>query len=325
MVALEQMDSYFESSHFLANTSILQLLCERTSTPKNLLLQNSLLAWVICSLAYRALKEVDGRHVALSSNATRVSWLFRSQTFYHFCEQSDSAHYYNIMSAFFFKDEVLKQLGCELALRRIVQYLSNKLASKEDSKVRLCDAFGTWASFEDQWKGSEEFRKEFLHKCSPREVEACTFCELAMDGGLSVHSILLEATSENFLQPAEAIFQRQEWVQNQILDLEELMKDSLPDAAEPAAQEAEDAKLEDALDTETGTTTVKPVSAMPSEEFPDMPAADIQQPEAKERRSFFKILDIPEWAEDLLQKVSLSTFEHCLAHAKTCPIPSDLP
>lgn len=76
MVALEQMDSRFESSHFLANTSILQLLCERTSTPKNLLLQNSLLAWVICSLSHRALMEDDGRHVVLSSAATRVSWLY---------------------------------------------------------------------------------------------------------------------------------------------------------------------------------------------------------------------------------------------------------
>lgn len=222
----------------------------------------------------------------------------------------------------FFKDEIIKQLGCELALRRVVHYLSNKLASKEDAKVRLCDAFGAWTSFQDHWKASEEFRKEFLRNCSHREAEACAFAELAMEGSLSVHSILLEATSENFLQPAESIFQRPEWVQNQILDIEELMKDSLPDATEDAAQEAAENKLEDALDTTPQETKeTKPVQ-MPSEEFPEIPVADMVQAETKERRSYFKILDIPEWAEDLLQKVSLPTFEHCLAHAKTCPIPS---
>ena len=38
-------------------------------------------------------------------------------------------------------------------------------------------------AFQDHWKASEDFREEFLRKCSHREAEACAFCELASNSG----------------------------------------------------------------------------------------------------------------------------------------------
>ncbi|CAK9021842.1 Uncharacterized protein (Fragment) [Durusdinium trenchii] len=73
--SIEQMDSRFGAEHFMSNTSVLAVLCEKTACPKNELLQNCLLCWVVQSVCYRALRENDGRHTHLPPNATRDIWL----------------------------------------------------------------------------------------------------------------------------------------------------------------------------------------------------------------------------------------------------------
>ena len=75
VACLEEMESTFEANHFFANTSVLSLVCERTATPKNLLLQNGLLAWVVEGLTLKALQENDGRNVSLPASSVRVTQL----------------------------------------------------------------------------------------------------------------------------------------------------------------------------------------------------------------------------------------------------------
>ena len=74
--SLEKLESDFQAEHFFTKTGILQMVCERTSTPKNTLLQNSLLAWVVQGLTLRALTPDDGKLMHLEPGATRVPWKF---------------------------------------------------------------------------------------------------------------------------------------------------------------------------------------------------------------------------------------------------------
>ena len=75
MRCLDQMDSEYQTQHFFANTSVLSILCERTSVNKNSLLQNSLLAWTVQGLTLRALCVNDGRLKEVKATAPRESCL----------------------------------------------------------------------------------------------------------------------------------------------------------------------------------------------------------------------------------------------------------
>ena len=80
MRALEAMESEYQSEHYLSNTSVLQMICEKTSVNKNSLLQNALLNWVVQGLVARTLAVNDGKVRVLSATATRASCLALSQS-----------------------------------------------------------------------------------------------------------------------------------------------------------------------------------------------------------------------------------------------------
>ena len=217
--------------------------------------------------------------------------------------------------ALIIKDTVAQQLSIELALRRVIHYISNKLASKENSSVRLCDMFGTYDAFFQYVSNSQE-RAEFLRKCQAAEAEAATFCKTAMEGGILIHSQLEKSIETNWLLPAEVIMQREEWRKSSLIDLDELMRDA--DPVEPAVLELKAAKEKEALDPASPS---KPESQpiedeVPEETEPESSAA-LPLPEVS-RRSHFKVASPPDWAEDLFKKVTLTTFEQSLAHAQTC-------
>ena len=71
--SIEEMDSAFSGQHFLAVSSCLVMICQRTSVSGNSLLANALLTFVIKGLVARAMGPDDGRHVRIKADTTRES------------------------------------------------------------------------------------------------------------------------------------------------------------------------------------------------------------------------------------------------------------
>ncbi|CAE7513471.1 unnamed protein product [Symbiodinium sp. CCMP2592] len=290
LAVLEDMDSLFDE-HFFSNTSTLTAVCEKTAVSKNKLLEDALLTWVVAGLHVRVTSSNNGTLKVLAPTASR--------------------------------DIVLQHTSVELALRRVVQYISNKMARAAhvrdggNDSVRLCDAFGTYKNF-IEFRDNQEARKLFLSRCSPAEVQAATFIKTAMEGNIVIHDILSTAIATNWLQPAELIMQSQVWVEKEIINLEVLL-----DPLEPMQTQLNQTETAAALAT-------KPEAAAEAESVPDTPLKDeipevttdgagpVEQP--RSRASFFSAAIIPAWAEDLFQKVTLATFEQSLEHARACRV-----
>lgn len=196
-----------------------------------------------------------------------------------------------------------------------MKYLSNKVAQKKGAKVRLCDYFGTYENF-FKYNADEAARKPFLEKCTAAEMEAAAFCRQALEGQVIIHELVREAIEENWLQPAEIILRKPGWVENQLLDLDELLKES-DELAEKASREAQKAEVDAAIsvpDPDKESAEVK-------DEVPEGVREEIAPEPSKSetpRKSFFEVAQVPSWAEDLFKKVSLPTFENTLQHAKLC-------
>ena len=146
------------------------------------------------------------------------------------------------------KDEVLRQMGVELAIRRVIHYLSAKFGNKEGAQARLCDCFGSYTTYFSTFREGSEERKQFLSTCTPSELEAAMFCDAAMSGSKVIHSILANALTENWLLPAEVLMQKREWVEDGIVDVEELLKD-------PPQEDAVQAAMEEVAQTEEAAVT----------------------------------------------------------------------
>ena len=211
------------------------------------------------------------------------------------------------------KEVVQKQVAVELALRRVVHYISNKLAAKDDHGPRLCDMFGTYEAFKS-YVSDASVRSKFLKQCHPREVEAAAFCKSAMEGGILIHSLLEETLETNWLQPAEIIMQNEGWRKHNLIDLEELLKDEDPVAH--AVSEVKEAEVQQVM---AANTAARDPAQIPADEMPE-DATESALPPVPEtsRSSYFKVAALPDWAEDLFRKVTLPTFEQSLAHAQTC-------
>ena len=352
--SLEKLESEFQAEHFFTKTGILQMVCERTSTPKNTLLQNSLLAWVVQGLTLRALTPDDGKLMHLEPGAPRVPWKFVQLGFFLGGAASFERHYLQVFFPCFFcffhvklanqgrdicffvplffgkffpfklwqtKDEVLRQMGVELAIRRVIHYLSAKFGNKEGAQARLCDCFGSYTTYFSTFREGSEERKQFLSTCTSSELEAAMFCDAAMSGSKVIHSILANALTENWLLPAEVLMQKREWVEDGIVDVEELLKDPPQEDAVQAAME-EVAQTEEAAVTPVETPDHTPTKARKEEiedEVPDaVPEEEKKVSVEPDRREHFRVLTLPDFVADLFMKVSRTTFERTVHHAKLC-------
>ena len=191
-------------------------------------------------------------------------------------------------------------------MRCVVHYVSGKMArvaSVRDggsASVKLCEAFGTYKNFRE-FRDNQEARQLFLSRCSPAEVQAATFIKTAMEGNIVIHDILQNSLQANWLQPAELIMQNPSWVEKEIFDLDELLKQ---DPLVPVQTEVNQSDTAAALAT-------KPEAKEEHEaEVTTDGAGPVEQ--TRSRASFFSVATIPVWAEDLFQKVTLAMFEQSL-------------
>ena len=147
------------------------------------------------------------------------------------------------------------------------------------------------------------------------------FCDAAMSGSKIIHSILANALTENWLLPAEVLMQKREWVDDGILDVEELLKDPPEDAAQAAMEEV--AKAQEAAVTPVETPDHTPTKPRKEEmevqdEVPDAVLEETKVSVEPDRREHFHVLTLPDFVADLFMKVSRTTFEHTVHHAKLC-------
>ena len=218
----------------------------------------------------------------------------------------------------------------ELAIRRMIHYLSQKVFNAGDGKseVKLIDAFGSWSKYRDVVLNQDK-KKAFLEQMNAMEREAFVFCAELMRGSCVHHAIISTAVAEAFLVPAELIFQRSEWIKDDVFDLEELLQPQVDESIQAAMEEADAAEIAPPAPSEPKIPEKEPTSAAPKTITPDeVPVVqeDAPAPPVKERTraSYFKVIQIPQWMEDLLSKVSLASFEQALAHAQTCAAPSSV-
>ena len=208
----------------------------------------------------------------------------------------------------------------------MVHYVSGKMArvaSVRDggsASVKLCEAFGTYKNFRE-FRDNQEARQLFLSTCSPAEVQAAAFIKTAMEGNIVTHDILQNSLKANWLQPAELIMQNPSWVEKEIFDLDELLKQ---DPLVPVQTEVNQSDTAAALATkpEAKEDEAESVPNAPlKDEIPEVTtdaAGPVEQ--TRSRASFFSVATIPAWAEDLFQKVTLATFQQSLEHARACRV-----
>ena len=98
--------------------------------------------------------------------------------------------------------------------------------------------------------------------------------------------------------------QKREWVDDGILDVEELLKD--PPAVTP-------------VETPDHTPTKPRKEEMEvQDEVPDAVLEETKVSVEPDRREHFHVLTLPDFVADLFMKVSRTTFEHTVHHAKLC-------
>ena len=189
------------------------------------------------------------------------------------------------------------------------------------ASVKLCEAFGTYKNFRE-FRDNQEARQLFLSTCSPAEVQAAAFIKTAMEGNIVTHDILQNSLKANWLQPAELIMQNPSWVEKEIFDLDELLKQ---DPLVPVQTEVNQSDTAAALATKPEAKEedeAESVSNAPlKDEIPEVTtdaAGPVEQ--TCSRASFFSVATIPAWAEDLFQKVTLATFQQSLEHARACRV-----
>ncbi|CAJ1437993.1 unnamed protein product [Effrenium voratum] len=310
LVLLEEMDSRFGQDHFYSNSGVLTMLCERTACPRNPTLQADLLLWAVSCLAYRCTQPADGRVAALSPTTSRATRQQLDLTWV--CVFFSPSKQRCFIPNCFGKEALTKQVGVELAQRRVIQYLSGKMQRRgSGSKVVLANYF---VNFQDWQSRSPAQRAQILKQLDPSEIAVYSFMEQMLLGNIAIHQIVSQAVAEHYLVPAEVLLQKPAWKEDSILDLDVLCAD--PEPAEVLLAAAEAATPQPVQPEESRQGEPDPAQ---EEDLPEMPdAASAEQPLAPTRGSFFETLAVPSWLEDLLCKASLAAFEAAYHHAKMC-------
>ncbi|CAJ1378673.1 unnamed protein product [Effrenium voratum] len=316
LVLLEEMDSRFGQDHFYSNSGVLTMLCERTACPRNPTLQADLLLWAVSCLAYRCTQPADGRVAALSPTTSRATRQQLDLTWV--CVFFSPSKQRCFIPNCFGKEALTKQVGVELAQRRVIQYLSGKMQRRgSGSKVVLANYF---VNFQDWQSRSPAQRAQILKQLDPSEIAVYSFMEQMLLGNIAIHQIVSQAVAEHYLVPAEVLLQKPAWKEDSILDLDVLCAD--PEPAEVLLAAAEAATPQPVQPEESRQGEPDPAQ---EEDLPEMPdAASAEQPLAPTRGSFFETLAVPSWLEDLLCKASLAAFEAAYHHAKMCAGLSEL-
>ena len=211
-------------------------------------------------------------------------------------------------------------MGVQLAIRRIIQYVSAKLHRK--GQPRLTDIFGTYEKFAEVYGdgASDEARKK-LSQLSDNELQAATFFQQLMRGAILSHAIILKSVQENFLMTAEEILAKTDWRDNQIIDIEYLAED-LDQEIRPAAEEAVTAAIQPY--TEPKEEQDNSSQAIPPDEMPEAVMENGGPEKTPCPSTFFKVVHVPGWIKDMYHKISFPAFEQAFNHAQTCAKLSDL-
>ncbi|CAJ1358673.1 unnamed protein product, partial [Effrenium voratum] len=232
LVLLEEMDSRFGQDHFYSNSGA------------------DLLLWAVSCLAYRCTQPADGRVAALSPTTSRATR-----------QQLDLTW-----------EALTKQVGVELAQRRVIQYLSGKMQRRgSGSKVVLANYF---VNFQDWQSRSPAQRAQILKQLDPSEIAVYSFMEHMLLGNIAIHQIVSQAVAEHYLVPAEVLLQKPAWKEDSILDLDVLCAD--PEPAEVLLAAAEAATPQPVQPEESRQGEPDPAQ---EEDLPEMPdAASAEQP-----------------------------------------------
>ena len=123
----------------------------------------------------------------------------------------------------FGKEALTKQVGVELAQRRVIQYLSGKMQRRGiGSKVVLANYF---VNFQDWQSRSPAQRAQILKQL---EIAVYSFMEQMLLGNVAIHQIVSQAVAEHYLVLAEVLLQKPAWKEDSILDLDVLCADPEP-------------------------------------------------------------------------------------------------